>query len=191
MEFNNATVNLTGNDELDLELLQIEISTTYIDIFSNILSLIASRQAQELILQRAMESNQNQNQNQNMDQNQQQNRHKKHHKRRNSNQQKQRNQSNEQNQSNKQNKNNVQHPTPSEIATFASCLGVFTILVSVRISFIRLIEIYNNIQNGTTNFTILPNVLGTVGLSYSAIGNILKTIGAIKRVDEEAEIIIF
>lgn len=189
MEFNNATVNLTGNDELDLELLQIEISTTYIDIFSNILSLIASRQAQELIYQRAMESKQKQNQN--TDQNQQQNKHKKHHKRRNSNQQKQRNQSNEQNQSNKQNKNNVQHPTPSEIATFASCLGVFTILVSVRISFIRLIEIYNNIQNGTTNFTILPNVLGTVGLSYSAVGNILKTIGAIKRVDEEGEIIIF
>ncbi|OOM80904.1 hypothetical protein [Clostridium sp. BL-8] len=187
MEFNNATVNLTGNDELDLELLQIEISATYIDIFSSILSLIASQQAQELILQRAMESKQNQNK----EQDQQQNKHKKHHKRRNSNHNKQQNQSNEKTQSNEQNQNNTQHPTPSEIATFASCLGVFTILIYVRISFIRLIEIYNNIQNGTTNFTILPNVLGTVGLSYSAIGNILKTIGAIKRVDEEGEIIIF
>lgn len=189
MEFNNATVNLTGNDELDLELLQIEISATYIDILSSILSLIASRQAQELILQRAMESKQNQNQNKEQDQ--QQNKHKKHHKRRNSDQDKQQNQSNEKTQSNEQNQNNTQHPTPSEIATFASCLGVFTILIYVRISFIRLIEISNNIQAGNTNFTIIPNILGAVGLSYSAIGNILKTIGAIKRVDEEGEIIIF
>jgi hypothetical protein len=186
MEFNNnATIHLTGNDELDLELLQIEISATYIDIFSSILGLIASRQAEALILQRAMQSQQN-------GQSQQQNNKKN---TKNSETQTQEKGKQQQAQSNQQNQNtgqqqNTQHPTPSELATFASCLGVFTILIYTRTSIIRIYELYNNIQNGTSNFTLGPNINITVGFFFSAVGTLLRTIGAIQRVNEEAQITI-
>lgn len=164
----NGTIHLTGNDELDFELLEIERSAIYIDIFSIILGLTATRQAEELILQRAMEPQQNNQQNQNKRRTQQQ-----------------------KNKSSKQNQNNVQHPTPSEISAIASCLGVYTELIYLKVSFIRLNELYNNIQRGNTSFSIGPNINITVGLLYSLIGRLLKTIGAIQRVNEEAQITIF
>lgn len=192
MEFNNPTILLTGNDELDLELLQIEISAIYIDILSSILGLTAARKAEEIIIQRAMQSqqnNQNQQQNSQNQQQKSQNQRQKSQKNNNGGHKKKKNQ--QQTQSNQQGQNNVQHPTPSELASIASCLGVYTILIYTRVSFIRLNELYNNIQAGTTNFVLGPNINITVGFLYSVMGNLLRAIGAIQRVEEEAQITIF
>ena len=183
---NNASVNLTGNDELDLELLQIEISATYIDIFSSILGLIAAEKAKELIIQNAAsnakknQSQQNQNKNPNSA----------------NGKTKKKNNNNTQNSNNSKQKQDsqqqqVQHPTPSEIATIASCLGVYTILIYTRVSIIRFYELYSQIQDGTSNFSLTPNINITLGFLYSVIGSILRTVGAIQRVDEEAQITIF
>ncbi len=159
----NAGVFFTGNDILDLELIEIEIAATYVDIFSSLLGLVAARQAEQVIIQKAMQpQQQNQQQNTNTNQNQ-----------------------------NQQQQDTTIHPTPSELGAFASCLGVFTILIYTRVSFIRLNEINDMIQKHQTNFTIGPNINITVGFLYSAIGNLLRTIGAIQRVKEESEITIF
>jgi hypothetical protein len=161
----NATIHfLTGNDELDLQLLDIEISTAYIDILSTILGIISAVNAKQLIFERIMQQQNGQNQ-----QNQ-----------------------NTQNQQNgqTQQQSNTSHPTPSEIAAFASCLGIYVIFSYTKVSFIRLNELYNSIQAGTTNFSITPNINITTGFVYSCIGTLLRTIGAIQRVDEEAQITI-
>lgn len=181
---NNASVNLTGNDELDSELLQIEISATYIDIFSSILGLIAAEKAKELIMQNAADNtkkNQAQ-QNQSKSSNYYKSKKKNNNKTQNSN-------NNKQGQGNQQQQ--VQHPTPSEIATIASCLGVYTILIYTRVSIIRFYELYSQIQDGTSNFSLTPNINITVGFLYSVIGSIIRTVGAIQRVDEEAQVTIF
>ncbi|NSB14424.1 hypothetical protein [Clostridium beijerinckii] len=40
----NSTIHfVTGNDELDLQLLNIEISTAYLDILSTILGIISEK----------------------------------------------------------------------------------------------------------------------------------------------------
>lgn len=166
----NPIVQFTGNDELDFELIQIEISSTYIDLFSMILNLISAKGAIDLILQRAMKNQQN---NSSEDQ-----------------QQAPQEQSKDQSQQKQQQQSSTQHPTPSEIAAFSSCLNLYTILIYTRVSFIRLNEIYNKILAGTTTFSITPNIYGTIGFIYSVIGTLLRTIGAIQRVDEEGKIII-
>ncbi|OOM75752.1 hypothetical protein CLPUN_31070 [Clostridium puniceum] len=96
----------------------------------------------------------------------------------------------QQNQQQTESQQEVQHPTPTEIDAIASCLGIYTILIYTRISIIRLNELYKNIQEGTTDFTLGPNINITVGFLYSIIGNLLRTIGVIQRVKEEAEITI-
>ncbi|EKQ57453.1 MULTISPECIES: hypothetical protein [unclassified Clostridium] len=174
----NAGVFFTGNDILDLELIEIEIAATYVDIFSSLLGLVAARQAEQLIIQKAMQpqqQNQQQNTNTNTNTNQNQNQ----------------NQDQQQQNQDQQQQDTTIHPTPSELGTFASCLGVFTILIYTRVAFIRLNEINDMIQKHQTNFTIGPNINITLVFLYSVIGNLLRTIGAIQRVNEEAEIIIF
>lgn len=89
-----------------------------------------------------------------------------------------------------QQQSDISHPTPSEIAAFASCLGIYVVLSYINFSFIRLYEVYNNIQEGNTNFTITPNINITIGFTYSCIGTLLRIIGAIQRVDEESQITI-
>ncbi|MZK51115.1 hypothetical protein [Clostridium beijerinckii] len=157
----NATIHfLTGNDELDIQLLDIEISTAYLDILSTILGIISAIKAKQLLLEKIMQ------------------------------QQNCQSQQNSQNQQSEQNKQqpNTSHPTPSEIAAFASCLGIYVIFTYTKVSFIRLREVYNNIQANTTNFTITPNVNIITGFVYSCIGTLLRTIGALQRVNEEAQI---
>lgn len=172
----NATIHfLTGNDQLDIELLNIEIATSYIDLLSTILGIISAQKAKQLIIQRIIQQQQNQQQPQNQ-QDQQQSQ--------------QGQQQNQQNQQNQQQQPNSSEPTPSQIAAFASCLSVYTIITYTRISFIRLNEVYNNILAGTSNFSIGPNVSITTGFIYSSIGTLLRTVGAIRRVEEEAQITI-
>ena len=162
----NATIHfLTGNDQLDLELLNIELQTSYVDLLATVLGIISAVKAKQIIIQRMMQQQQSPSQQE---------------------QQKQQNQQNGQNQQ----KSDVQHPTPSEIAAFASCLGVYVILSYTRVSFIRLNELYNNIQSGKSNFSITPNINITTGFVYSCIGTLLRTVGAIQRVEEEAQITI-
>lgn len=159
----NATIHfLTGNDQLDLELLNIELQTSYVDLLATVLGIISAVKAKQIIIQRMMQQQQSPSQ------------------------QEQQNQQNGQNQQ----KSDVQHPTPSEIAAFASCLGVYVILSYTRVSFIRLNELYNNIQSGKSNFSITPNINITTGFVYSCIGTLLRTVGAIQRVEEEAQITI-
>lgn len=159
----NATIQFpTGNDLLDLQLLNIQISTSYIDLLAVILGLISAVKAKQLIIQRIMQQQQ---------QNQQQ-------------------QPGQQNQQNQQQQPNSSEPTPSQIAALANCLGVYSILTYTRVSFIRLNEIYNSIQAGNSKFSIIPNVNITTGFVYSAIGTLLRTVGAIQRVEEEAQITI-
>ncbi|ABR35446.1 hypothetical protein [Clostridium beijerinckii] len=156
----NATIHfLTGNDQLDLELLNIELQTSYVDLLATVLGIISAVKAKQIIIQRMMQQQQSPSQQE---------------------QQKQQNQQ----------KSDVQHPTPSEIAAFASCLGVYVILSYTRVSFIRLNELYNNIQSGKSNFSITPNINITTGFVYSCIGTLLRTVGAIQRVEEEAQITI-
>ncbi|WP_297418178.1 hypothetical protein [Clostridium sp.] len=176
-EIHNPIANFTGNDELDLELLQIGISLAYIDLFSMILGLTSAKKAMKLILQRAMQSQQN-NPSQQQDSEQQP--------KQESNQNKQ--QQNQQSQQKQQ--QNTQHPTPSEIAAFSSCLSLYATLLYTRISIIRFNEIYNKIQAGATNFSITSNLNITTGFIYSVIGSLLRTAGAIQRVDEEGKLTI-
>ncbi|WP_238859343.1 hypothetical protein [Clostridium sp. YIM B02569] len=170
----NATIHfLTGNDQLDLELLNIELQTSYVDLLATVLGIISAVKAKQIIIQRMMQQQQSPSQQEQQNQqNQQQDQHQ--------------NQQNGQNQQ----KSDVQHPTPSEIAAFASCLGVYVILSYTRVSFIRLNELYNNIQSGKSNFSITPNINITTGFVYSCIGTLLRTVGAIQRVEEEAQITI-
>lgn len=181
----NATIHfLTGNDQLDIELLNIEIATSYIDLLSTILGIISAQKAKQLIIQRIIQQQQNQQQPQNQ-QNQQQPQNQQDQQ-----QSQQGQQQNQQNQQNQQQQPNSSEPTPSQIAAFASCLSVYTIITYTRISFIRLNEVYNNILAGTSNFSIGPNVSITTGFIYSSIGTLLRTVGAIRRVEEEAQITI-
>ncbi len=167
----NATIHfLTGNDQLDLELLNIELQTSYVDLLATVLGIISAVKAKQIIIQRMMQQQQSPSQQEQQNQQQDQ----------------QQNQQNGQNQQ----KSDVQHPTPSEIAAFASCLGVYVILSYTRVSFIRLNELYNNIQSGKSNFSITPNINITTGFVYSCIGTLLRTVGAIQRVEEEAQITI-
>ncbi|EKQ52856.1 MULTISPECIES: hypothetical protein [unclassified Clostridium] len=168
-EIHNPIAQFTGNDELDLKLIQIEISSAYIDLLSMILGLTSAKEAIGLILQRAMQSQQN-----NPSQQQDSEQHPKQ----------------ESNQTKQQQQQNTQHPTPSEIAAFSSCLSLYTTLIYTRVSIIRLNEIYNKIQAGTTNFSLTPNINITTGFIYSVIGSLLRTTGAIQRVDEEGKITI-
>ena len=162
----NATIHFpTGNDQLDLELLNIELQTSYVDLIATILGIISAVKAKQIIIQRMMQQQQSPSQ------------------------QEQQNQQSQQNGQNQQ-KSDVQHPTPSEIAAFASCLGVYVILSYTRVSFIRLNELYSNIQSGKSNFSITPNINITAGFVYSCIGTLLRTVGAIQRVEEEAQITI-
>src|SRR5471030_799420 len=49
----NISVHLSGNDKLDLELIQIEISQTLVYILANIIALISAALARQIIIQRA------------------------------------------------------------------------------------------------------------------------------------------
>ena len=170
----NSTIHfLTGNDELDLELLNLEIETAYVDLLTTILGIISAAKAKQIIIQRLMQQPQSQSQQDQQNQKSQQQDQKQNHK-------------NGQNQQ----QSDTSHPTPSEIAAFASCLSVYAILLYTKVSFIRLNEIYNNIQSGNSNFSITPNINITTGFIYSSIGTLLRTIGAIQRVEEEAQITI-
>lgn len=52
----NSTIHfLTGNDELDLQLLNIEISTAYLDILSTILGIISAKKPKQLLLNSIMQ----------------------------------------------------------------------------------------------------------------------------------------
>ncbi|WP_017211024.1 hypothetical protein [Clostridium beijerinckii] len=167
----NATIHfLTGNDQLDLELLNIELQTSYVYLLATVLGIISAVKAKQIIIQRMMQQQQSPSQQEQQNQQSQQ-------------------QDQQQNGQNQQ-KSDVQHPTPSEIAAFASCLGVYVILSHTKVSFIRLNELYSNIKSGKSNFSITPNINITTGFIYSCIGTLLRTVGAIQRVEEEAQITI-
>jgi hypothetical protein len=140
----NTTLHFTGTDELDLKLIETEISTSFISLLITILFILSGQKAKQIILQRAIQQQQV----------------------------------------------NSSSPTPSEISAFALCLNIFTILIFTRIAFIRFNEIYDNIQSGNSQFSIIPNIYITTGFVISTIATLLITIGAIKRVNEEAQITI-
>lgn len=177
----NDYLNLTDDDKLELELIQISVSATYIDIFSIILGLIAAEKAQQLIFERAVNNTQQNNGNNKKNSNK--NNKNINHKNGDPNKNRNNNQKN-------QRKSNNQGPTPAELSAIAACLGVYTILIYTRVAFIRLNQIYNQIQAGTTNFTLTPNINITTGFLYSVVGNLLRAIGVIQRIEEEAEIVV-
>lgn len=137
----NISVHLSGNDKLDLELIQIEISQTLVYILANTIALISAALARQIIIQRA---------------------------------------------------SGIQpsDSKSSQLSALASGLGLLSNITLGEVAFVRLHETENNIQSGASTFSITPNVNITTGYLYSIIGSFLRTLGALQRVNEEAQITI-
>lgn len=55
----NATIHFpTGNDQLDLELLNIELQTSYVDLIATLLGIISAVKAKQIIIQRMIQQQQ-------------------------------------------------------------------------------------------------------------------------------------
>lgn len=137
---NNITIRSTGNDRLDLQLIQTEISTSLIVIFAYIIIIISGYQDRYIILQRQRGID----------------------------------------------ASKFLHPT--RLVILSNILSLYANLIFSNIARTRLIELEKSIVSGQSNLSITPNVNITAGFSFSIIASILKTVGAIQREQEQAQI---
>ncbi|GFZ29819.1 hypothetical protein CSC2_03450 [Clostridium zeae] len=139
---NNITIRSTGNDQLDLQLIQTEISTSLVVIIAYIIVIISGYQDRYIILQRQRGID----------------------------------------------ATKFLHPT--RLVIISNILGLYTNLIFRNIAQTRLLEVENSIASGQSNLTTTPNVNITAGFSFSIIASLLKTVGAIQREQEQAQITI-
>ena len=78
----------------------------------------------------------------------------------------------------------------TQLAVLSSSLTLLSNTILEDIAYTRLIEREQNIETGTAQGTIIPNINITTGYRVTLLGNSIKLIGAIQRLQEQGEITI-
>jgi hypothetical protein len=78
----------------------------------------------------------------------------------------------------------------TQLAALSSSLTLLSNAILENIAYTRLIEREQTIEAGTAQGTIIPNINITTGFRITLLGNSIKLIGAIQRLQEQGEITI-
>ena len=73
---------------------------------------------------------------------------------------------------------------PAQLATFSSFLSLLTSIILGNVAFVRLKELEDSIKSGTSKLSITPDVNISTGYSLDVLGNFIKLLGRLQKLNE-------